>query len=97
MNNTKPEFSKEDLPRDYESLKPEHQEILINWIKENFTKRKTANKRIGTSYGLKHVFQKKTGLYVTNGQFKGAMLQCGMIPEAGHENKLNWHFRVNQK
>jgi hypothetical protein len=34
----------------------------------------------GSSYGLKHLYKRETGNYVTNGQFKGAMILYGYDP-----------------
>ncbi len=93
-NKIEQQLSKIDLPSDFDLLEPELQKVLIQWIRNNLEARKTVNKIIGTSYSLKHIFEKQTGIYVTNGQFKGAMLACGLIPEPGYESKLNWYFRI---
>lgn len=42
------------------------------------------------SYGLKHDFQAMTGIYVKNGDFKGAMLASGYRP--ADPSAQNWHF-----
>ncbi len=47
-----------------------------------------------TSYGLKHNFEREA-FYITNGQFKGAMLSLGYAPK--DENALNWEFKVRQR
>ena len=44
-----------------------------------------------TSYGIKHDFERE-GFYLTNGQFKGAMLAAGYDPEKA--NELNWTFKI---
>lgn len=46
------------------------------WIGDNLTPIKVTN-RHHSSYGLKHLFESATGLYVTNGLFIAAMLACG--------------------
>lgn len=68
---------------------------LVAWIQENFVPRKTAN-RWHTSYGLKHIFENSDGgFYVTNNQFKDAMLQAGFKPV--EENMLNWYYRISER
>jgi len=84
-----------DNPERFENLKKEQKEVLCNWIKENFVKRKTVNYNY-TSYGLKHYFEgSPSGFYVDNGEFKGAMLFCGFTPMAVDSNERNWKFRFS--
>ena len=45
-----------------------------------------------TSYGLKHILQHDTGVYLTNNQFKDAMLLAGYKP--ANPNELNWRYRI---
>ena len=45
-----------------------------------------------TSYGIKHDFEFATRLYVSNGQFKGAMLTAGYVPV--NPGEQNWRFRI---
>ena len=69
-------------PEDFHNLNPEEREILTNWIRANLKPIKSVNK-MHTSYGLKHYFERdkeNKGFYITNGQFKGAMLECGFKP-----------------
>ena len=47
-----------------------------------------------TSYRLKYEFEAE-GFYVTNGQFKGAMLTIGFVPK--DEYTLNWQFRIQPR
>ena len=42
------------------------------WIRENIRKNRSIYKG-GTSYGLKHILQKDTGIYLTNNAFKDAI------------------------
>lgn len=45
------------------------------------------------SYALKHFFERSPGaFYVTNGAFKGAMLECGFVPVKKSEQ--NWRFKI---
>ena len=46
-------------------------------------------------YGLKHNLQRDTGLYLTNNEFKDAMLMCGYPPVDA--NKLNWYYCISKK
>ncbi|MDD4003538.1 MAG: hypothetical protein PHE12_05000 [Clostridia bacterium] len=69
-------------------------ETVLNWIKENIYPRKTPLYGC-SSYSLKHIMTKATGIYVTNNQFKDAMLRCNFIPINGKE--LNWHYGISKK
>ena len=80
---------------DYFNLTDEKRNVLWDWCYFNFYKRKTVNKRY-TSYGLKHIFERsKNGFYITNGQFKGAMLASGQMTR--NELDLNWCFCISEK
>ena len=72
----------------------EVQETVYAWIRENITPRKTPN-RYRSSYGIKHILQGDTGIYLTNNEFKDAMMRCGFLPV--DENTLNWTYRISQK
>lgn len=85
-----------DKPEEYEKLSKEEREIIIKWIKEKIIPRKTPNKR-HSSYGLKHRFEHDKGsggFYMTNGQFKGAMLICGYKPL--YEDDTNWIYCISK-
>lgn len=78
-------------PTDYNVLNELSKEILLNWIKENFIDSISYFEE--SSYALKHRFENSLkGFYITNGQFKGAMLQAGYHPKDA--NETNWLFRV---
>ncbi len=81
-------------PACWEKTPAKLKETLIDWIDRNITPRKTANYN-HTSYGLKHIFESATGLYCTNGEFKGAMRECGY--EAVNEKELNWCYYISEK
>lgn len=84
-----------DQPEDFNTLSEERKKFLLDWIRKTFTPVKTVN-MYHTSYGLKHKFSdSEGGFYITNGQFKGAMLQAGFIPH--QEWELNWRFRISKK
>lgn len=46
-----------------------------------------------TSYGIKHLLESDTGIYLTNNQFKDAMLLEGYKPI--NPNELNWEYRIS--
>ena len=76
-----------NMPEDFYNLNQEQREILVKWIKTNLKPRKYFNREM-TSYGLKHFFEEdKEGFYIHNGQFKGAMLECGFKPH--QKKKMN--------
>ena len=84
-------------PEDFYNLTTEEKDILRNWIRSNLKPIKSVNKR-HSSYGLKHYFEKdkvNRGFYITNGQFKGAMLEYGFKPYIEYE--LNWQFCISEK
>lgn len=76
-------------PDDFLTLTAEEQAKLMRWISEAIQPAKT--ERPYSSYWLKHVFEHDTGLYVTNGQFKGAMRASGYEHIGGN---LNWTYRI---
>lgn len=75
-------------------LDPEDQQMVINWIKRNLRPRKT-ELQSRSSYGIKHIIQEDTNIYMTNNQFNDAMLQCGYYPV--NESELNWKYCLSKK
>lgn len=67
---------------------------VFEWIDENILPRKTANRK-HSSYRLKHLLEKDTKIYLTNNEFKDAMLIMDYEPTDA--NKLNWHYRISEK
>lgn len=64
---------------------------VSKWIKENIR----VGKKIlygHTSYGMKHLLKHDTGIYLTNNEFKDAMLLSGYRPV--NSNELNWRYRI---
>ena len=75
--------------------KPEEEQQAVEaWIRENICPRATPNDR-HTSYGIKHILQHDTDIYLTNNEFKDAMMRCGFLPV--RENDLNWTYRISEK
>ena len=62
-----------------------------DWIKENI-RHADAHGEAYNSYGLKHRMEREIGIYVTNNQFKHAMLLAGYRPH--NPNVLNWEFDI---
>lgn len=82
-------------PLEYKKLEIWEQLILKTWINENFVKRITVNK-YHSSYEQKHIFERSPdGFYVTNGAFKGAMLDCGFDKHS--EDGIKWYFAITEK
>jgi hypothetical protein len=79
-----------DQPEDFDRLSEEEQEDLMEWIDDRMEP--TKQYRHETSYGLKHVYEEERGKYITNGQFKGAMLKCSYEPK--DRDELNWTFKA---
>ncbi len=83
-----------DRPAEFRSLSVEEQTKAIEWCSRYFIRTRTYNDK-HTSYGLKHTLQDYDGTYLTNGQFKGAMLLCGYLPR--NVEDLNWIFQISEK
>ena len=73
---------------------PEIQHAVLDWIKENLYPRKTPLMS-PSSYGLKHILQSETDIYLTNNAFKDAMLQCGFEPHDWDE--VHWRFGISKR
>ena len=69
-------------------------DTVMNWIAENISARKTP--LYGhTSYGIKHLLERDTQIYLTNNEFKDAKLQAGYKPVDPDE--LNWCYCISKK
>lgn len=68
--------------------------VITYWIRENLVPRKTPLAS-SSSYGLKHLMEHDTGIYLTNNEFKDAMLLCGFDPI--NPNELNWHYCISKR
>lgn len=77
----------EDLPK-------RQQKDVLRWIKDNFYIRKTPNYNYHT-YRLKHILQYDTGIYLTDNQFKDAMLRSGYEPLDKYDG--SWYFCLGMK
>lgn len=75
-------------------LSKEEQQVILDWIKENVTPRKGVLHG-HTSYGIKHIQEHDTKIYLTNNQFKHAMLLAGYEPY--DEHMLNWIYCISKR
>lgn len=77
----------------FSQLSEEEQSKALKWIGFNVI---PAEKVLDghTSYGMKHILESRTNIYMTNNQFKEAMLRCGFFPADAGE--LNWHFYIRK-
>ncbi len=83
-----------DRPSQFLNLGSDVQATVLKWCKEYFIKTKSFNEK-HTSYGLKHILQHQNGTYLTNGQFKGAMILSGF--DTKNINDLNWVFNISEQ
>ena len=75
------------------NLTKEEQKMVLTWLHYNVFPAKEP--LYGhTSYGMKHTLETRTNIYLTNNQFKEAMLLCGFFPV--ETDKLNWNFYVKK-
>lgn len=70
------------------------QGVVLQWIANNLYQRKTPLYGF-TSYGLKHRLKHDTGVYLTNNQFKDAMMVAGFKPV--NPKTLNWEYCISRR
>lgn len=75
-------------------LSPMEQQAVFRWIRANLIHRKSPNPH-QTSYGIKHIIQRDLNIYLTNNQFKDAMVMCDFFPV--DERDVYWKFFISQK
>lgn len=65
--------------------------LVFGWIHYHIS---PSNKTLtrSSSYVLKHMVENDIGFYITNNQFKDAMLLCGYQPV--NANETNWLFKI---
>lgn len=69
--------------------------IAKSWIRTNIEP--CNNQGAFSSYGLKHCFEYDTKQYITNDDFKRAMVESGYLPTKQSKNLENWLFRYRAK
>lgn len=65
--------------------------LVFGWIHDHIAPASRTYTR-STSYGFKHMVENEIGYYITNNQFKDAMLLCGYQPVK--PNETNWMFKI---
>jgi hypothetical protein len=80
--------------RTFHDLPKSAQQVTLDWIEDQLWPRETPLHG-RSSYGLKHVMHNATRLYVTNAQFKDAMILAGYAPV--RKNELNHRYRLSKK
>lgn len=83
-----------DRPSQFLNLDSDVQSFVLKWCKEHFIQTKSFNEK-HTSYDLKHILQQQNDTYLTNGQFKGAMILSGF--DAKNIEDLNWIFNISEQ
>lgn len=82
------------IPTKLSDLTEEQKQKLFNWIDERIIeKQHICYSR--TAYGLKHIFKRDTGIYITTWVFKEAMINKGF--KAKQISKENWCFNIKFK
>lgn len=88
------QLNKYDNPKMFLELKPLEQILLISWIFNTLVPSKSINNNVD-SYWIKHKFSDSLlGFYISNGQFKGAMILAGY--RSIDMGQQNWHFNIKQ-
>lgn len=76
------------------AIPDDERDVVLDWIASHMEHIKSVNEK-HSSYGLKHWLQADTGIYLTNNQFKHAMLIAGFDPV--DETELNWLYRISER
>lgn len=74
-------------------LTAEERDKVLTWLYYNVLPAKTPLYGY-TSYGMKHLLEDRTRIYMTNNQFKEAMLYSGFLP--ANPDVLNWNFYIRK-
>lgn len=83
-----------DRPADFLRLDVENRSKAVAWCTRYFVA-SSAYDPTCTSVELKRTLEAFDGTYLSNGQFKGAMILSGYKPQ--NEEDLNWVFAVSEK
>jgi len=94
-------------PAHFRKLFQERQAAVVQWIQATFEHATSTNSCPGTSYGLKHWFENQLPtryeawknphpFYMTNGQFKGAMLAAGFEPIDPHSCNSEYKIKLSK-
>lgn len=96
LSNLEPETS-ERLERERADLRRNLGEVqaAAEWISRQ-ERQSRLSKRSSSSYGLKHVMERETGTYVTNGAFIAAALIIGVPARLDHLNPMIGIIPLNE-
>ncbi len=95
-------------PESFKDLGLREQGAVLRWIYKTFEPAVSTRSCPCFSYGLKHWFgnechgdlagwRNSEGFYITNGQFKGAMIVAGYEPTDPHECNPEYKVKIRQE
>lgn len=79
-----------------DSLPKREQVIVLCWIDKYLCCDRSYSDYY-ISYGLKHILERDTGIYLTNNQFKDAMLISGYEHTKESEDRINWEYPLYKR
>lgn len=88
-------FRYKDGTKEFLTLSESEENQLVSYIRHHLQARKTINTK-HSSYGLKHLFEKRLGFYVSNADCKKAMMHCGYNAKKWADSP-NWCFNVSER
>ena len=68
----------------------------IDWMCTYMVKRKSLNRK-HTTYGLKHLLQAQTGIYLTCESFNECMCRLGHAPHNSNDLPQRWQWCISEK
>lgn len=86
--------SDDDRPASFVDLDPDEKNLATLWCSKHFEQSNEFNQQQSSNI-LKSLIEENTSLYLSNGQFKGAMLLAGFKVE--DIESLNWSFNVSEE
>jgi hypothetical protein len=95
-------------PESFKDLDLRKQGAVLRWIHRTFEPATSTKSCLRNSYGLKHWFGNEVhselvgwrnpeGFYITNGQFKGAMIVAGYEPDDLYECNPCYKVKIRQE
>lgn len=80
--------------RSFSDIKGEKREIVKEWVSYWLIPGNRVWKKADT-YSLKHRLQYDTTVYLTNNQFKEALILCGLTPNSPEGE--DWYFKIDKQ
>jgi len=81
-----------DDPERWRELDPVQRRIVLFWIERHISPRSRINK-LAHAFKLKNILLHDTGLFISTGAFKGAMIEVGYFPIEPSDS--NPYYRIN--